>query len=184
MKTICELIPSKLSLTLVIALGTASAALAQGELGVGSISGSGSGPYTYSLTFSDQSGASSPIGSIWYGWVPGDFYLPSAPSSPITPTGWTATVQSDSIKFVASSSLYDITAGNSLSGFGYTASFSPSQLAADPNASDSYAYSGAIQGDAGEEFHVQIAPEPSSLGLMAVGVLSLALVCGRKLRCV
>jgi hypothetical protein len=182
MKTTFKLISNKLCLTLLAALGTASASFAQGELGSGTVSGSGSGPFSYSLTFSDGAGATSPIGSVWYSWIPGFFYLPSSPTSASAPSGWTAAVDGDSVQYIASSSAYDIQPGHSLSGFGYNAAFSPAQLAAAPNSGDSYAYSAGLFSDNGEEFTVQAVPEPSSLGFLGAGVLGLALAGRRELR--
>ena len=119
MKTTFKLISDKMCLTLLAVLATASAAFGQGQIASGTIIGSGSGPFSYSLTFSDGSGATSPIGSVWYSWIPGFFYLPSSPTGASAPTGWTATVSGNSVQYVASSPAYDIQPGNSLSGFGY-----------------------------------------------------------------
>ena len=128
-------------LGLVLACGTPTFLQAQSQLPGGIIGGSGSGPYVYSLTFTDAAGATSPVGSIWYAWIPGFFYLPGTPTSAFAPAGWTATISGHSIQFVANSPANDITAGHSLSGFGYQASFSPAQLSAAPNSADSVAYS-------------------------------------------
>src|ERR1035441_10350607 len=72
---------TKLLLGFLLAVGTAALVHAQGQLASGTIGGSGSGPYVYGLTFSDAAGATSPIGSVWYAWVPGSFicraFLPS-----------------------------------------------------------------------------------------------------------
>jgi hypothetical protein len=182
MKTMFKLIPTKLFLTLLIALGTASAAFAQSDIPSGTIIGSGSGPFTYSLTFSDGAGAGSPIGSVWYAWTPGHFFLPGTPTSASAPTGWSATVSGNSVQYVASSSLYDIQAGQTLSGFGYQASFSPATLAATPNSGKSDAYTGALFSDNGVIFTVQAVPEPSSLALLGAGVLGLALAGRQQLR--
>src|SRR5258708_2294486 len=128
-------------LGLILAAGIAASARAQGEIASGTISGSGTGPYSYSLTFSDAANATSPIGSVWYGWVPGFFYLPGTPTSASAPAGWTATISGNSVQYVASSSANYITAGQTLPGFGYQATFSPAQLAAAPNSGKSDAYS-------------------------------------------
>ncbi|HKW30942.1 MAG TPA: PEP-CTERM sorting domain-containing protein [Verrucomicrobiae bacterium] len=182
MKTMFRVIPSKLSLTLLIAMGTVSATFAQGDIPSGTIVGSGSGPFNYSLTFSDGASATSPIGSVWYGWIPGFFYLPSSPTSASAPVGWSATVSGNSVQYVASSSLYDIQPGQALSGFGYQATFSPAQLAAAPNSGDSYAYTAGLFSDVGAGFTVQAVPEPSSMGLLGAGGLGLMLAGCRYLR--
>lgn len=182
MKTTFKLISNKMCLTLLAILGTASAAFAQGQIASGTITGAGSGPFSYSLTFSDGASATSPIGSVWYSWIPGQFFLPGTPTGTSAPTGWTATISSTSIQYVASSSIYDIQPGQSLSGFGYTATFSPAQLAAAPNSGESDAYSAGLFSDAGNIFTVQAVPEPSSLGFLGVGVLGLALASRGKMR--
>lgn len=182
MKTTFKLISNKMCLTLLAILGTASAAFAQGQIASGTISGTGGGPFSYSLTFSDGASATSPIGSVWYAWIPGQFFLPGTPTGTSAPTGWTATISSTSIQYIASSSIYDIQPGHSLSGFGYTATFSPAQLAAAPNSGESVAYSAGLFSDAGDTFTVQAVPEPSSLGLLGVGILGLALASRGKMR--
>jgi hypothetical protein len=169
-------------LGLMLAAGAAHSVRAQGELGSGTVSGSGSGPYSYSLSFADGTNASSPIGSVWYAWIPGHFYLPSMPTSASAPAGWTANIFSQSIQFFASSSASYIMAGQSLSGFSYQASFSPSQLAAAANSGLSVAYSAGIQSDSGNTFTVQPAPEPSTLMLLVSGLAGLGFVSRRRRR--
>jgi hypothetical protein len=176
---------AKILLGLVFAAGTATIVHAQGEIASGTVSGAGTDPYAYSLTFSDGAGATSPIGSVWYAWVPGAFYLPSAPTSAAAPTGWTANIVTvgglSSIQFVASSSADYITAGESLSGFSYDATFSPAQLAAAPNSGVSVAYSAGLFSDGGDTFTVQAVPEPSAYGLLLSGVTVLWFLRREKL---
>lgn len=171
-------------LGLACTIGTTATALAQGDDPSGTISGSGSGPYTYTLTFSDSSSSTSPIGSIWYAWIPGQFFLPGAPSTASAPTGWSASIVANSIQFTADSSANYITAGHSLSGFGYTATFSPSTLAATANSGESVAYeTGTVESGPGATFVVSVVPEPSTLTMLVLGGAALlGFACGRKYR--
>ena len=169
-----------LMLAMIFSLGAAAAVRAQGEIASGTISGSGSGPYTYDLMFSDAAGATSPIGSVWYAWIPGHFYLPGVPSGASAPAGWTAQVQGDSVQFVAGSTASYILPGQTLSGFSYQAAFSPTTLAAAPNSGESVAYSAGLFSDGGNTFNVQAAPEPSALTLVVLGAAGFWLRGGRK----
>lgn len=161
---------AQLMLLVLLAGAGATTVSAQGDIPSGTVSDSGTGPYVYDLTFSDAAGATSPIGSVWYAWVPGQFFLPSTPTSASAPTGWTATVSGDSVQYVASSAAYDISPGQSLSGFSYTANFTPAQLASAPNSGESDAYTGGLFSDGGAIFTVQAVPEPSMLALLSVGL--------------
>ena len=172
----------RILLGLMLVAGTAASVHAQGQLASGTISSSGSGPYVYNLTFSDGASATSPIGSVWYAWVPGFFYLPGTPTSASAPAGWTATIAANSVQFVASAPADDITAGSTLSGFSYTAAFTPAQLAGAANSGVSVAYSGGLFSDAGNTFTVQAVPEPSTLALLVCGAAGLCLVGRRRLQ--
>jgi hypothetical protein len=173
-------------LGLMLIAGTATTIHAQGQIASGTYSSSGSGPFTYDLTFSNEPNSLSPVGSIWYAWVPGFFYLPGNPiaGSLVAPPGWTATAVLNSIQFVASSSANDILAGHSLSGFSYQANFTPAQLVAAPNSGLSVAYSGGIESGAGFTFTVEhaVIPEPSTLTLLVCGAVGLLLNRRRKLQ--
>jgi hypothetical protein len=165
-----------------LAAGSAVSAYAQGELASGTLIPSGSGPYAYNLTFSDAAGATSPIGSVWYAWIPGFFYLPGTPTSASAPAGWTAAVFGNSVQFVASSPADYIQPGQTLSGFSYQATFSPAQLAAAPNSGVSVAYSAGLFSDAGDTFTVVTVPEPSALLLFACGAGLLCRIGRRRPR--
>ena len=123
----------RILLGLMLVAAAATSVHAQGQIASGLISGSGSGPFTYNLSFSDAPSSTSPVGSVWYAWIPGFFYLPAIPTSASAPAGWTATVSGRSVQFVANSPADAIAPGGSLSGFSYQAAFSPAQLAAAPN---------------------------------------------------
>jgi hypothetical protein len=168
---------------LALTSATAVSALAQGagQIASGTISGTGSGPFTYSLSFSDAASATAPIGSVWYAWLPGLFYLPGAPTSASAPSGWTATIVNNSIQYVANSPAFDILPGDAHFGFSYTANFSPAQLAATAMSGTSVAYSGNVLSDSGDIFTVSTVPEPSAGLLLLCGATLFRLVGWRKL---
>jgi hypothetical protein len=169
-------------ISLMLAGATTGSVQAQGEMASGTLAATGSGPYAYDLTFSDAAGASSPIGSIWYAWVPGSFYLPGTPTSAAAPAGWTATISGHSVQYIASSAADYIQPGASLSGFSYQALFSPAELAAAPNSGVSVAYSGGLFSDAGNTFTVTMVPEPSAGRLLMLGSVALALLVSAENR--
>jgi len=181
MKIASKLFPGKLFLNLLATLGTASAAFAQGEMATGTVSGvPNAGSYDYTITLNNTSGSIA-IGSFWYAWIPGFFYLPGVPSSASAPTGWAYSIAGNSIQFGATSSANDLAPGHSIQ-FNYVASFSPAQLTG--TAGYSYVYSGGIEADPGAFVNIQTvaAPEPSSFGLLTAGFLGLAFAGRRKLR--
>src|SRR5262249_35107945 len=116
----------------------------------------------------------SPVGSVWYAWVPGLFFLPGAPSSPVAPPGWTASVSGHSVQYVANSPANYIAPGQSLSGFGYQATFTPAELAAARNSGESVAYMAGLLSETGVTFTVQPVPEPSTDLLFGAGLAALA----------
>jgi hypothetical protein len=171
---------AKIIVAFTLATGTISSVRGQGQIASGTIGSSGNGPFTYTLSFSDAAGATSPIGSVWYAWVPGLFFLPGVPTSASAPAGWTATVFSDSVQFLANSPANYINPGQSLSGFSYQASFSPVALAGAANSGVSVAYSAGLFSDVGNTFTVQSVPEPSSAMLLISGGTLLWVIGRRK----
>jgi len=171
------------AITVLLATAAGTTALAQGQLAFGTVSSSGTGPYIYDLTFGDAANATSSIGSVWYAWIPGQFFLPGTPASASAPAGWTAHISGASVQFVATSSAFDITAGNSLSGFSYQAAFTPTQLAAAANSGESDAYSAGLFSDSGNIFTVEAAavPEPATPALLILGAAVLVVVGQRKI---
>jgi hypothetical protein len=154
---------------------------AQGEMAGGQVYGVPSGGnYDYTITLNNTSDSVA-IGSFWYAWIPGAFYLPSDPTSASAPAGWTASVVANSIQFSANFGT-SLAPGASIN-FQYVATFTPSQLTG--TAGYSYVYTGGIEDDPGAFLNVQTvapAPEPSTVGLLAVGSLGLLAGGWRKLR--
>jgi hypothetical protein len=171
---------TKLILGVLLALGTASVAWAQGESASGTVSGvPNGGLFDYTITLNNTSGSVG-IGSFWYSWTPTTppfFYLPATPSTAAAPAGWSAFIDGNSIQYTSSGT--PLAPGQSIQ-FTYSASFTPAQLTG--LAGYSYVYSGAIEFDPGAFVNITTVPEPSSLGLFAAGVLTLAMAGRRKLR--
>ena len=159
-----------------LALGSTCTSLqAQTIIASGQVSGVQASPgvFDYTLTISEGNGTTTPIGSLWYAWVPGSFFLPSTPTSASGPNGWTANIVGNSIQFSSGSTATDIAPGASDT-FDFVASFSPDQLAAAPNSGLSVAYAGAVNASSpNETFSVQQVPEPSVSALLFSGVLGL-----------
>jgi hypothetical protein len=121
--------------------------------------------YHYDITVTDT--GSTNVGSFWFGWIPGDNFLPTTPSAASSPAGWSNAnilaanaFDGASIQWVASSS--PITPGHSLSGFDFTTTDSPTALAANSkahplaHAMTSFVYSGGLFSDAG--LQITVAP--------------------------
>ncbi len=142
--------------------------------------------YEYSITLTNTSSGLSPasIGTFWFGWTPGQDYLSANPTDITTPAGWMEKVthaganDGYAIQFVAESGTPLVAPGNSLSGFGFTSSETPTELAGDssfynhPPETTSFVYAGTPFTNPSDQFVVSVSsvPEPSSLvlGLIAV----------------
>jgi hypothetical protein len=118
----------------------------------------GANDYRYTIVLKDT--GSTPIGTLWFSWVPGSGFLPSAPHFS-SPAGWSA-VQTDgpppsdgySIQFVADTALSALQPGKSVD-FTFTSATPPSVMFGKsaihpPMAVDtSVVYSGSPFSDAG-----------------------------------
>jgi hypothetical protein len=178
-----------LRLFVAIAAGWAAATLnspAQGIQASATLTGvAGTGnTYDYTLVLSDAATATTSIEGFWYAWIPGHFFLPSAPSSASGGTsGWTATPDGDSIQFQGNAG--DAIAPGSSATFTFVTADSPTVLAGTSGGfpiGDSVAYPGTINfsgGSPNQEFAVQSVPEPSSWALLGGGLLSLV-AAGRR----
>ena len=137
--------------------------------------------FEYSLAL-DNTGTD-PINAFWYGWTVGSFNLPSAPLMPAGPAGWSATVSGDSIQYQNPSG--SAIAPGSIGLFTFESTSTLSQLTTGMHSGDptgeSVAYSGTTvqfnQGVAGVSsvpFVPMAVPEPSTVALMATGLLAVS----------
>lgn len=143
---------------------SASATITRQQLGANS--------FEYSLTLTDT--GTTPIGTFWVGWIPAYDLLPSAPTSIVSPTGWTGKNAPD-VFGVASAQWVNPTSplqpGHSLSGFTFdtpdsnvttgTSNFFGTPI------DQSYVYIGAPETDPGFALVPTVVPEPASLALLA-----------------
>jgi hypothetical protein len=147
-----------------------------------------------SITLTNSS-TDTPVGTFWFGWVPGKDFLATMPTGITTPTGWTDAVTHGgatdgyAIMFVAGTG-DALAPGSSLSGFGFTSADTPGELAGNsvfyPTFRDTtaFAYIGKAFGDPGQQFVVTVSsvPEPSSLILGLFGLVTTAGYCQFKKR--
>jgi hypothetical protein len=145
------------------------------------------GQFAYTITLTDNSSSTDPIGTFWFAWTPGKDFMTNNPISEITPTGWVANITHGgatdgyAIQWVASSNL--LTPGTSLT-FGFTSLETPTQLAGFsqffPTIKEATAtlYNAApFSADSETIVATQFSsvPEPSSLMLTLVGGLGVIL---------
>jgi len=149
--------------------------------GTATISDVQSGPnYNYTVQLKNTS-ASTDIGTFWFAWTPpGDpteyDFLPTAPSVAGQPTGWIGSISpgfpGTSIEFYNNTGSA-ITPGQTGT-FTFTTTDSPATLQGFQFGSfpitDSFIYAGAPEvGSFAQVNPVFVVPEPSSIGLLAVG---------------
>jgi hypothetical protein len=143
---------------------------ASAQLQLVSTTGTQANPvFNYNITVTDT--GTTPLGTFWFGWLPGENFLPSVPSSTSNPSGWTSSIMGagnsldgSSIQWVAQSAASDIAAGQSLSGFDFSSADSPTVLAGfstqhpQSHAMTSFVYGGGPFSDGGFEFAVARVP--------------------------
>ena len=85
------------------------------------------GLYNYNLTLNNT--GTTTIGTFWFSWIPGAGFLSAPPTNVLSPTGWTSTVTNAGagIRWVDTGTL--LGAGASLTGFNFTSTETPTQLA-------------------------------------------------------
>ena len=177
---------------------TASATIA---LASNSIVG-GQTQYTYDLSLTNTSTDGSTVGTFWFAWIPHQSYLATNPITVSAPTGWADGPDSQSvggalgekgasIEFQAGSSGSYLAAGNTLTGFSFTTSDSPSSVFGNsiyfpgtPVLTSQVYHAGpfsdTFNAPNGYQFLVQVVPEPATVALM--GVAAGALLWMRRKR--
>jgi hypothetical protein len=183
---------------LALALAGSVSSVRASELASATISSIELTPTTwqYDITLDDT--GTTNVGTFWFSWVPGEDFMPTSPISVVSPAGWTDNITHGgstdgyAIQWLAGSG-DALTAGNSLPGFEFVSTVSPTQMAGDsplyPGSpvETAFVYSGAPFSDAGAELTVQPAasssvPEPASVALVACGGILLMLARRRQHR--
>ncbi len=146
-------------------------------------------PNTYNYSITVNNTGTTTIGTFWFSWIPGAGFLSAVPSSVQSPTGWTEILTNSGagIQWVTTSSL--LAPGSSLSGFNFTSTETPAQLASafttskgvtDP-AAIYFVYQGAPLADPGYEAVANVVtPEPSTILFTLTGLLGAAAVTMRR----
>jgi hypothetical protein len=136
----------------------------------------GGGLFDYTITL-DNIGTLS-LNSFWYGWTTSGNNLPSVPTTAGNSLGWGNTVSGNSIMWQNGGGT--ALAPSHTATFTFVDSSTPTAITTPPSG-ESVAYVGGIdfsQGTPGDSTGVfspvlQVVPEPSSMGLMATGVIAL-----------
>ncbi len=153
--------------------------------------------YTYNLSLTNTSTDGSTVGTFWFAWIPHQSYLQSNPISVAAPSGWANGPDSQpvngpfgekgaSIEWQANGSPTFLGAGKTLSGFSFTTPDAPSSVFGNsvyfPGTPvlTSTVYSAGPFSDGGNQFIVQVIPEPATLGLFAIGTLGLLALRSRR----
>ena len=192
----------------VVALSLMPSAHAQGTINASAlVTGVQDGAnYDYTITLNNLSSSTDPIQTLWFAWFPGADLLPSMPTSVNPANGWSYSIQGGgyfyngysyyydgySIEFTTSDSGSAVNPGGSAM-FEFTSPDSPMTLSGNSPDYPSYpvgiayvyaqgaSYPGYEPAGDSSSFQAVIpAPEPSSLGLLALGAV-LLFVARRKL---
>lgn len=125
---------------------------------------------TYRVSIDLKDTGTTNLGTLWYGWVPGEDFLPVAPTNIVSPAGWTATVTHESandgfaVQWVNQSG--PLTPGAVLSGFGFDIQQTPTQLTGNSTVfpgsavGTTFVYGGTPFSDAGSQFTILPATAP------------------------
>jgi hypothetical protein len=146
------------------------------------------GEFNYQITVNDA--GSTTIGTFWFSWIPGAGFMPAAPTNVMDPTGWTEILTNGGKSIQWKTTTNDISAGDSLSGFSFDSTVTPSEFlgifpgpglgAGDPILTTTV-YAGAPLVGPDNIFVVAEIPEPGTLPLTITG-LALAAFLTFRLR--
>jgi hypothetical protein len=133
----------------------------------------------------NSSSSNASIGTFWFAWVPGEDFMATSPLSVTNPTGWTDQIthfpnsptNGYAVQWVSSSSSDNVPIGGSLT-FQFTSADTPAQIAGDSSfypgtpVETAFVYPGGPFSDSGHPFVVSSVPEPSTLTLATLGLVS------------
>ncbi len=149
--------------------------------GISATAASSGGGYNYDIVLTDT--GTTPVGTFWFSWVPGAGFLTAVPTNVQSPAGWTEKLTNAGAGIQWTTTTSALAAGSSLSGFSFTSTETPAQLAfpvtvgafTNPG-TVFYVYQGAplATGDPGFTSTAAIAttPEPSSFIFLGTGLLA------------
>lgn len=165
------------------ALALVSAASAQINAN-GSISYTQTGSvYNYNVRLNNT--GTTTIGTLWYAWIPGQDYLPIPPTSTSSHAGWTLAQTTSAgfgtgLQWKASAGSF-LASGASLSGFGFSTTTTPAELAGPtifgthPPVGTTFVYElpfAGLQTSGGAlQFVINPVPEPTAMVALASGAL-------------
>ena len=170
---------------LVIALACSVSSLRAAEMASATIASTQLNSTTWRYNVVLHNIGTTNLGTLWFGWVPGQDYMPTSPSNIISPASWAELVThggtSDgyAIQWVAGAG-GSLTPGNSLAGFQFDSATTPAQMAANSPffagtpVLTSFVYSGAPLADAGFEFVVQATTTPPPTPSAALQLITVA----------
>ncbi len=125
----------------------------------------GAGVFSYTITLTDT--GTTPIGTFWFAWVPGQDYLSARPTVTGSPSGWTATITGGfpgdgfAIEWVAGAGSA-IGIGGVSAAFTFTSTETPAQMGAaapffaGPATTTSFIYAGAPLSSAGAKITIPV----------------------------
>jgi hypothetical protein len=153
----------------------------------------GGGVYQYQITLDDI--GTTPVGTFWFSWIPGEDFMPVMPMEIDSPAGWSEIVTHGgatdgyAIQWKASAAATALQPGDSLSGYKFQSTVTPAELAAANGfypdklpVVTAFVYSGGPFSDAGFRLEptTSSVPEPSTM--LWTAVIFFALVIFRYRR--